>query len=730
MANDDIDLQLEQEMRAALQRGDLELAEQIAAKLEAGDPEQINDVLSTVRGASQGAGFGFADELGAGLSTLLVDPIASMVAGEDVGGVSGIRDYFSGFGERYSRNLQEQRDFDEQARAEDPYLYTGGEIAGGFAVPGGATAKAVQGMGKLRGGLRAAGMGAGMGAVAGYGYSEADPLAEMAFGEADEGDSKVFSEFMQAATDTGIGASVGGTMGLAMPAVGSGVRALARRVSMMFDKNKQRALTERVRKEIAEAIEEDVRAGNYRDWREVEAEIDAIPGMTVADIGPATRSVADKLANINVEGGNRLLSFLRGRNRDQFDRFDAKLRSLIGEDNFAKATKAAVNRTRELASDAYGVAYEADVMVTPEMADIIHSPWGKRAMATINDLRSQEGLPKFGVSSVTKVKKGDLTTAIDPDSGLPLISKAADDVSEMVRLPEAGDMVNVRELDSMLRGWDGLVGRFYRETPELAPDAKRYRDAFRQMLYDEAPDYQAARQVFRSARQDEEALELGTKLFRTDQDVWLDVLDGMSESEKTMFRIGALRAIKNKLKKKPDDADIAKGVLNNPYNREAIQLAFRDMRAWDDFVRFVSEESKMFDTFSQVAGNSQTAKRLMEIAGVSDPGSQLAALSGYAIGLSAGGGIPPSIAGFLSKRAYQGIADPAGRVARMVQNTSNRQADMLMQGADGPVNLSKIMEPQTLRGLLNTDIPLMPVRAAGGATTGLLGESFDERYNQ
>ena len=348
-------------------------------------------------------------------------------------------------------------------------------------------------------------------------------------------------------------------------------------------------------------------------------------------------------------------------------------------------------------------------------------------MAVINDLRDQEGLPLFGMRPKKTVKKGDIQTTVDPKSGLPIIGQAADDVTEIVRLPEVGDMVNVRDLDSMLRGWDALVTQFYKDKPNIAGDAKRYRNLFREMLYESAPEYEAARKVFRTAKLDEEALDLGTKLFRNDQDVWLDVLDEMSDSEKTMFRIGALRAIKNKLKKKPDDADIAKGVMNNPYNREAIRLAFGEQRAWDDFVNFVSQESRMFDTFSQVAGNSKTAKRLMEIAGVSDPGSQLAALTGYALGLSAGGGIPPSIAGFLSKRAYQGIADPAGRVARMIQETSGRQADMLMQGANGPANMSKIMQAQQLGGLLNTDVPLLPTMAAPGVTGGLLGSSVDER---
>lgn len=716
------------ELSIRVLRGDYDQEPTATAEPEAAEteqPEQINDVLSTLRGGAQGAGFGFADEVGAGLSTLLVDPVAAAFTDEDMGGIRG---YLDSFGERYSRNLQEQRGFDKQAREEDPYLYTGGEFAGGFAVPGGATAKAVQGMGKLRGGMRAAGMGAGMGTAAGYGYSEADPLATAAgslFSE--EENPAVFNEFMQAATDAGIGASVGGTMGVVLPAAGAGVRSVARRVSTMFRKNKEKVLTEKVRRDIAEAIEEDIRAGNYNSWKDVEAEINAIPGMTVADIGPATRAIADKLANINVEGGNKLLTFLRGRNREQFARFDDKLKSLIGDDNFARASKAAAERTRTQAADAYGQAYGQMVQVTDDMEKIIHSHWGKRALGDINDLRAQEKLPLYGRHQKTSQKAGDIITTRDPATGMPVISRAAEDVTEMVNLPKAGDMIDVRDLDTIVRGWDGLVSGAYKDVKPQASDMKRYRDLLREMIYDASPAYRDARSVFRSLRQDEEALEMGTKLFRTDQDVWMDVLDGMSESEKTMFRIGALRAIKNRLKKKPDDADIAKGVMNNPYNREAIRLAFPDQRAWDDFVRFVSDESRMFDTFSQVAGNSKTAKRLMEIAGANDPGSQLAALSGYALGLSAGGGIPPSISGFLAKRAYQGMADPAGRVARMVQNTSNRQADMLMQGANGPANLSQIMEPQMMQRLLSTDIPLLPVRAAGGATQGILGPAADER---
>ena len=700
---------LEQGLRQALKNGDMALAERIAKELEG--ENRPGYLASVIHGLAQGATLGFSDEIGGAMRAA----------------TSGIGEgYFDDFGERYKEGLAKERGMIQASAEANPKTQFMAEMGGGFALPGGVVGKAAttaaKGQGLGRGLMQAGKYSAAEGALAGYGYSEADPLTALA-----SGDPQVEDKFMRAAVDVGIGAGTGATMGIGLPAAGGGIRRLARRVSMMFDKNKQGALTERVRREIAEAIEEDMRAGNYNSWQEVEAEINAIPGMTVADIGPATRAIADRLANINVEGGNRLLTFLRGRNREQFERFDAKLRSLIGDDNFAKAEKMAVEQTRKLAGDAYGAAYQQDVPVTREMAQIIHSPWGKRAMAVINDLRDQEGLPLFGMRPKKTVKKGDIQTTVDPKSGLPIIGQAADDVTEIVRLPEVGDMVNVRDLDSMLRGWDALVTQFYKDKPNIAGDAKRYRNLFREMLYESAPEYEAARKVFRTAKLDEEALDLGTKLFRNDQDVWLDVLDEMSDSEKTMFRIGALRAIKNKLKKKPDDADIAKGVMNNPYNREAIRLAFGEQRAWDDFVNFVSQESRMFDTFSQVAGNSKTAKRLMEIAGVSDPGSQLAALTGYALGLSAGGGIPPSIAGFLSKRAYQGIADPAGRVARMIQETSGRQADMLMQGANGPANMSKIMQAQQLGGLLNTDVPLLPTMAAPGVTGGLLGSSVDER---
>lgn len=698
--------------------GGPEVAE-VAEVAAAEQPGQINDALSLVRGGVQGAGYGFADEVGAGLSTLAVDPVMSALGyGEEMGGIRG---YMDSFADRYSRNLQEQRGFDKQAREEDPWLYTGGEIAGGLAVPGGATVKAAKGANSfLRGLARAGGMGAAQGGLAGYGYSEANPLATAVMGD-EGGNEQVFNEFMRAATDVAIGSSVGGTMGLGLPLAATPLRALARRVSGMFSGGKEKMLTEKVRRDIAEAIEEDIRAGNYSSWKDVEAEINAVPGMTVADIGPATRSLADKLANINVEGGNKLLKFLRGRNREQFARFDDKLKSLIGDDNFARASKAAAERTRTQAADAYGQAYGQMVQVTDDMEQIIHSHWGKRALGDINDLRAQEKLPLYGRYQQTSQKAGDIVTTRDPTTGMPVISRATEDMTEMVNLPKAGDMIDVRDLDTIVRGWDGLVSGAYKDAKPQASDMKRYRDLLREMIYDASPAYRDARSVFRSLRQDEEALEMGTKLFRNDQDVWMDTLDGMSESEKTMFRIGALRAIKNRLKKKPDDADIAKGVMNNPYNREAIRLAFSDQRAWDDFVQFVAEESRMFDTFSQVTGNSKTAKRLMEIAGASDPGSQLAALSGYAFGLSAGGGIPPSIAGWLSKTAYNGIVDPSGRVARMVQNTSNRQADMLMQGANGPANLSQIMEPEMMQRLLNTDVPLLPVRASGGATMGILG---------
>ena len=707
---------------------------------------------ATLQGIGSGASFGTTDEIGAGVRAALGNfADRTLGAGMYATGL-GVdfaedddrswldrfkfyRDEVAGeddrsFGERYNEALESNRASMDRAREEHPWATGIGEVVGGFAVPGAGVAGAAKGAQSLTRAVGRAGLaGAGTGALAGYGYSEFDPLATLAQ-EGGQVNDKVVNEFINTASDMLKYASVGGTAGVLIPGTAGIIAKGAQKLAKMTAPGKKFLLNEGARKEIAEAIEEDLKSGLYGDVstpdgfrRAQEAlrkELRDIKGMTIADVGPATRAVAERIAKYNVPGARRILTDLIERNQGQWPRYKSHLIDTVGvgDDSFARTVKLLREKTRTEAKKAYDAVGDDLVKITPEMEAIIHNKAAKGALKDINQHRDLDGLPHFGRRIGLAKKAGDIETVTDPTSGMPIVRRVTEDVPETVLLPKAGDVVSVKDMDTIIRGWDDLVSTRYRKGKSIAPRLRDMRDDLREAVYKQSEGYRDARAVFRSSRQDEEALELGRKLFDRDADFMAADLAEMSDSEKLAFRIGALRAITSKLRNKPYDADIRKGVLNSPGKEEAVRLAFADEESFLKFMDFVDLETRMFETMKQVTGNSATARRTLQEMAIADPMEQIAALAGYAGGLSFGGSIPPSISGYLTKSGYRSIVGNrrAEKLRQAVRDVSNYQADTLL-GND----LASVMQQQQLPGLLGTDMPIFPLRAVGGATTGILG---------
>jgi len=123
------------------------------AQPEIKGPEEISKLESGIRGAVDYGSFGFADELEAALKS---------------GAISG---------EEYEKKRDELRDVYKQAAEQNPLTYHGAGIAAGFALPiGGIGGLATKGATLGAKVVKSATMGAGMGALAGAGTSEAEDV--------------------------------------------------------------------------------------------------------------------------------------------------------------------------------------------------------------------------------------------------------------------------------------------------------------------------------------------------------------------------------------------------------------------------------------------------------------------------------------------------------------------------------------------------------------------------
>jgi hypothetical protein len=274
---------------------------------------------------------------------------------------------------------------------------------------------------------------------------------------------------------------------------------------------------------------------------------------------------------------------------------------------------------------------------------------------------------------------------------------------------KAGQMMSTKEIDQVIQGMDDVVSQAFKDSPAVARALKPVRDEFREAVYEQNPALRQARKEWSGDKANEEAMQSGLKIFREDADMLEEQIRDMSVSELQHYKLGALRAITRKLGNKSDVADVTKGLFDRPNQRAVLELAFGGKKKFQTFMDFVEQEQKMFQTYKHATAGSPSARRLAQAHVTA--GGKFAALMGYGTAMSTGTGIPPSIGGYLSRKAYEAIA-PAGQQNAAGRNLSQNQADMLMSG-----NLGALMRPNTVGGLLDTGIPTSSVVG----TTGLLG---------
>lgn len=203
------------DLEAADSAGDAELATHIAGLIRAEEEkskphrERVGAGEAGIRGALQGASFGWADEIASTVDAFLPAALRNETSAEAV--APNLSDVVAGtagdtFAERRARALKWYRDRNARAAADNPVTYTGSQLAGGIGtamVPAGVAAK---GGTVLARALQGAKVGAGVGGVAGAGASEA------------EGAGGVLRDALG-------GAMFGGAIGGALPLAGAAIKA-------------------------------------------------------------------------------------------------------------------------------------------------------------------------------------------------------------------------------------------------------------------------------------------------------------------------------------------------------------------------------------------------------------------------------------------------------------------------------------------------------------------------
>lgn len=131
--------------------------------------------------------------------------------------------------------------------------------------------------------------------------------------------------------------------------------------------------------------------------------------------------------------------------------------------------------------------------------------------------------------------------------------------------------------------------------------------------------YQAARSAYADEKASEYALKLGRAFLNEDSEVTARHFSAMSAPEKQFFKMGAARAVRDKILGAPDTGMAYAKFDKTPILKERLKAAFGNDSEFNAFMQNLKNEVRMGQTFERFRGNSATASRSLVAKDVGEP---------------------------------------------------------------------------------------------------------------
>lgn len=590
--------QLTEALRAALSKGDKPLAEAIAKKLQGMTEDQ--GLGNAVRhGLQQSATFGWADEAGA-LGRTFLDPIIDKLAGVPEEYRQDDRTN-ADRNKTYEMYLQNEREQIESGRQHHGGAMLAAELVAGV-VPGVAAAIPKAATSAIRVGLGEAGQqalkkqlprlaaaGAGYGAVAGAGYANEDKLR-----------------------GAGEGALWGAGLGVGLPIAGAGVKRGAQNIARRFGAaGTGNAAEEAARRQILK----DLRREGLTPKQAAEV-LRANPDYYLADVGKTQGNLGDTLEHIMQnpgEGRERIRESVTNRQMQAIDRMQPALREGIENSpltsegmriptKYNEVEKAITSHAEELGKPLWEKAYKADVRLTPWLQHHLRGTVKKDGTVKYADERIQKVMPKVKEMIANRISNGEIKPN---EPGMQ--ARFLDEIQRALR--DKASATGAKAAQQTASSRRGFHQTFVKEMEKVMGE-----------------DWKTARQVWAGKRANEEALQAGKKIFTDHVGTHQTALEKMSMSERDHYLIGALRAIEDKIMRKPDTGDLIRELRDTARGKEVVKLLFGGEKGFRSFLNMANVEEKMADTYARMQRGSATYGRAAK-------NTDLAEASGTILGL-------------------------------------------------------------------------------------------------
>jgi hypothetical protein len=589
-------------------------------------------LAETARAFGQGLTFGTLDEIEAALRT---------------GSISGAE---------YEKQRNMLREKQKQFGEDVPYVKTPVEIVGGMALPFGLIGKGVKALAPAEQALatgttltgqaaRGIALGAGTGALSGYGYAEKDA------GEA-----------------AGLGAIFGGVLGGTVPIVIDKAGTLMRNVLNASGIGNQATASSKM---LANYMQKDNLTPQEAQMALDELRRIGVPNPVIADLGKNLKDLAYSAYVVQSKAKGSTEAFLENRLIDQPNQI---VKGLVEKAGLAKNVN----------------GYEYLTSLAEEQASAASRAYPKAYSLAIDAVpfRQYVDRPVF-IKAYEEAKK----RAAVYGEELPDLSrvKTAESVpTDILHQIKIGlDRVVDAETDALTNKVTGY-GR----------DVIKVKNEFNDLIKAKNPDYAKANAEFADSARIKNSFEMGQKYQSLDVQEAAAKLKGFNEAEREAFRLGMIADI-NKRVGDFKGGDFTRQVFKSDNQKLLVRYAFDDQAKYNEFSQFVKGLTEQSKTAKALIGGSKTGERLSTQEGAGQIGQMAqSAATGDLFGLAKAAGasmlarskgISSETSEALQKRLFS--VDPIEQRAILTElnrRTKSRPTGLL-SGAAGVGTLSGIL---------------------------------------
>jgi hypothetical protein len=531
---------------------------------------QYSPLAETARAFGQGLTFGTLDEIEAALRT---------------GAISGAE---------YEKQRNMLREKQKQFGEDMPYVKTPTEIVGGMAVPFGVFGKGIKALAPAEQALmtgttltgqaaRGSALGAGTGALSGYGYAE-DNAGEAA----------------------GLGAIFGGVLGGTVPIIIDKAGSLMRNVLNASGIGDQATASSKM---LANYMQKDNLTPQEAQMALDELRRIGVPNPVIADLGKNLKDLAYNAYVVQSKAKGPTEAFLENRLIDQPNQI---VKGLVEKAGLAKNVN----------------GYEYLTSLAEEQASAASRAYPKAYSLAIDAVpfRQYVDRPVFVKAYEEAQKRAAVFGEKLPD--LNAIKNAQSVPTDILHQIKIGlDRVVDAETDALTNKVTGY-GR----------DVIKVKNEFNDLIKAKNPDYAKANAEFADSARIKNSFEMGQKYQNLDVQEAAAKIKGFNEAEKEAFRLGMVADI-NKRLGDFKGGDFTRQVFKSDNQKMLVRYAFDDQAKYNEFSQFVKGMAEQSKTAKALIGGSKTGERLSTQEGAGQIGQMAqSAATGDLLGLAKAAG--------------------------------------------------------------------------------------------